>query len=311
MEKYFNCFNCKELIDIVFESKCCGKLYCHNCKNKLINTQCLKCDKPLELQRNIFAQRLLKNINVKCKYGCGLVLSYEKMKEHLFICEKKIFICSIDKIMNDEQTNNIFKGYKKEIIEHMIQKHPKILLLFMENYKAFENHIDNILNKNIDKMNDDTILNISNNLNNLNDSILINDENEENTHIEFDHDIQLLNRINDLNLINSNINNMNDLQINNGINNNISPFRINTSNQENNNNNNTLNNMINSFMNSEGNDSINNNIRLLDSNIHRNNLNSLRESSFNSNSNDNVNIIYRINQNNNINNYSNSFTDNI
>ena len=312
MEKYFNCFNCKELINIVFESKCCGILYCHNCKSKLINTQCLKCDKPLELQRNMFAQRLLKNINVKCKYGCGTTLTYDKMKEHLLICDKKIYICSFDNIKNDGKDEKVFKGFKKEMIDHMVKQHPKILLFFMENSKTFQKQIDKILNKNIDKMNDDTILNISNNLNN---SLLINDENEENTHIEFEHDMQLLNRINDLNLINSNINNFNDLRINNGTNNNIPSFRINNSYQENNNNNNNnaLNNMINSFMNSEGNDSIdnNNNIRLLDSNIHRNNLNSLRELSYNSNSNDNVNVnlIYRLNQNNNINNNSNHSDD--
>ena len=314
MEKYFNCFNCKELINIVFESKCCGILYCHNCKSKLINTQCLKCDKPLELQRNMFAQRLLKNINVKCKYGCGTTLTYDKMKEHLLICDKKIYICSFDNIKNDGKDEKVFKGFKKEMIDHMVKQHPKILLFFMENSKTFQKQIDKILNKDIDKMNDDTILNISNNLNN---SLLINDENEENTHIEFEHDMQLLNRINDLNLINSNINNFNDLRINNGTNNNIPSFRINNSYQENNNNNNNnnaLNNMINSFINSEGNDSIdnNNNIRLLDSNIHRNNLNSLRELSYNSNSNDNVNVnlIYRSNQNNNINNNSNHSDDN-
>ena len=310
MEKYFNCFNCKELINVVFESKCCGILYCHNCKSKLINTQCLKCDKPLELQRNNFAQRLLKNINVKCKYGCGLTLPYDKMKEHILTCDKKIYICSFDNINNTNNENNNFKGYKKEMIEHMIKQHPKILLFFMENYKNFEKTVDKLLNKNVDKMNDDTILNISNNLNNLNENFLNNDENDENTHIEFDHDIQLLNRINDLNLINSNINNFNDLHINNGINSNIPSFRINNSNHENNNNN-SLNNMINSFMSGEENDSIdnNNNIRLLDTNIHRNNLNSLRESSNNSNSNDNGNILFRLNLNNNINNNSNYFRE--
>ena len=311
MEKYFNCFNCKELINIVFESKCCGLLYCHDCKSKLINTQCLKCDKPLELQRNHFAQRLLKNINVKCKYGCGLILTYDKMKEHILVCDKKIYVCSFDGIENDLKEKNNFKGNKKEIIEHMIKQHPKILLLFMENYKNFEGIINNILNKNIDKMNDDTILNMSNNLDNINNSLLINDENEENTHIEFDHDMQLLNRINDLNLINSNINTFNDLNINNGINSNANSFRISNNNHENNNN--TLNNMINSFINSEGNDSIdnnNNNIRLLDSNIHRNNLNSLRGSNNNSNSIDNGNILNRLNPNNILSNNSNFFGDN-
>ena len=224
------------------------------------------------------------------------------MKEHILTCDKKIYVCSFDNIKNSQNENNIFKGYKKEIVEHMIKQHPKILLLFMENYKNFEKTVDKLLNKNVEKMNDDTILNISNNLNNLNEGLLNNDENDENTHIEFDHDIQLLNRINDLNLINSNINNFNDLHINNGINSNIPSFRINNSIHENNNNN-SLNNMINSFISGEENDSIenNNNIRLLDTNIHRNNLNNLRESSNNSNNNDNVNILNRLNINNNSN----------
>ena len=263
MDNYFNCKNCKELIDIVYESKCCGELYCHNCRSKLISTKCPKCKASIEFQKNAFAQRLLKNIKVNCTYGCGKILSYDKMKEHLLICEKKLYTCSFDNITNKTINNIPFKGYKKELMSHMIKEHPKILLFYMENYKTLSKKKDITLNKSI--------------LNNLNDSISINDELEENTHIEFEHDIQLLNRINDLNLINNNINNFNDLQLSNGINANA-PLRIN---------NNSMNNFLGNEVNNSIDDDNNNNIRILDFGLHRNNLNTLRLTNNVSNSNEN------------------------
>lgn len=285
MDSYLKCKNCKELIDIVFESKCCGELYCHNCKSKLQSKNCLKCNISLEFQKNSFAQRLFKNMKVKCTYGCGISLFYDKMKEHLLTCEKKIYICSFDNIRNNKENNIPFKGYKKEMINHMIKSHPKILLFFMENYKTLGKKIDTKLNKCYF----------------INDSIILNEDNEENTHIEFEHDMQSLNRINDLNFINNNINNFNDLQINNnGINNNINnyirPLRIND--------NNLLGSFINSFAESDDNNSINNNnIHIMDFDMHRNNLNSLRLTNQN-NSNNSNNTMNNYNNINNINNLS-------
>ena len=303
MEKYFECFNCKGLLGTVYESKCCGVLYCENCKSKLSNTQCLKCNKLLEFQKNIFAQRLLKNINIKCKYNCGKTLPYDKMKQHLLICDKKIYICSFDNIDNKDPNKQPFKGNKKEILDHLVKNHSHILLLFMENHQNFEPILKNIIKKNgfINNNNnkEDSILDLTDG-GNLNLDFLGNSESGNNTSNEFDQDIQLLNGINDLNLINSNIQNFNDLQLNNR--------RNNHNNNHHNNNNINLNNRINS-LNSEnsdnniGNNNISNNINLLDVDLSRNNYQPLRDLRFtsflNDNENNNLSLEYRSNINNN------------
>ena len=309
MEKYFECFNCKDLMGTVYESKCCGILYCQNCKDKLNNTHCIKCNKLLELQRNKFAQRLLKNINVNCKYNCGTKLSYDKMKQHLLTCDKKIYICSYDKFNNNDSNRQPFKGNKKEILDHLVKEHSQILLLFMENHENFEPILKKLLKKNVNNNNDinknDTILDLTNS---INIDFLRNSESEENTSIEFGQDISLLNGINDLNLINSNIQNFNDLQLNNHNNNNHNHNRNNHNHGNRNNNNINLNNRINSLNsnsdnNNLDNDNLNNNINLLDVDLSRNHYQALRElrftSLFNDNENDNLSLEYRFNINNN------------
>ena len=236
MEKYFECFNCKELIGTVYESSCCGKLYCQNCKTKLNNTPCEKCGKLLDIQRNIFAQRMLKNIKVKCKYNCGEILPYDKMKYHQFICNKKIYTCSFDKTFKPE-LKSPFKGSKKEILEHFAKEHSPILLIFMENHQNFEpilknmknicvykkNTYCNFNNRNINTNNNNEISDLTNsdNSDNIDIDFLRGTESVENTSIEFDQDIQLLNGINDLNIMNSNLQRFDDLPINNRNNNNL------------------------------------------------------------------------------------------
>ena len=113
MDKYFECFNCKELMGTVYESKNCGVLYCQNCKDKLANTQCIKCNKLLEMQKNAFAQRLLKNINVKCKYNCGITLPYDKMRQHLLTCDKKYMYAPLTKYLITTPISPHIKEIKK------------------------------------------------------------------------------------------------------------------------------------------------------------------------------------------------------
>ena len=322
MEKYFECFNCKDLMDIVYESKCCGILYCHNCKAKLTNSKCLKCNKLMKFQKNIFAQRLLKNINVKCKYGCGITLPYDKMKQHLLVCEKKIYICSFDKIYNNDLNKQPFKGNKKEILEHLVKEHSQILLLFMENHQNFEPILKKLLKKNLNNIEnnkEDTILDLTNS-GNFNLDFFRNSESDENSNNEFDQDIRLLNGINDLNIINSNIQNFNDLQLNNH-NRRNNHNHNNHSHANRNNNDINLNNRINS-LNSENsdnndneNDNLNNNINLLDVDLSRNHYQPLRElrfsSIFNNNENDNLNMEYRLNINNNNSEHNNNINGHI
>ena len=331
MEKYFECFNCKDLMDTIYESKCCGILYCQNCKMKLSNSKCLKCCKLLEFQKNIFAQRLLKNINVKCKYGCGISLPYDKMKPHLLTCDKKIYTCSFDKIYNDNLNKQPFKGNKKEILDHLVKEHSHILLIFMENHQNFEPILKQLIKNNYNKneqKKEDTILDLTNS-GNFNLDLFRNNESEGNTSIDLDQDIRLLNGINELNIINSHLQNFNDLQLNNHNRrrNNHNSHNNHNHNHQNRNNNNDIiiNNRINS-LNSENSDNeidndnnnenmnLNNNINLLDVDLSRNHYQPLRELRFNSlfndnendNVNDNLNLNYRFNINNNNNSEHNS-----
>jgi len=85
----------------------------------------------LELQRNIFAQRLLKHINVTCKYGCGKKFPYDEMRRHLLICENKEYFCSFD--------NCTFKGKKNE--RDLYEE----FLYMLDIYLKLKNNINNII----------------------------------------------------------------------------------------------------------------------------------------------------------------------
>ena len=137
MEKYFKCNSCHQLIEEIFESECCGKLFCSNCIGILVNKPCPLCsNKKMIFGKNHFAQRLLKSIKVTCKFGCGKKFLYEEMRYHLLICENKEYFCSFD--------NCIFKGKKKEILNHLIKEHQIYMLSLMEYYNSFNNIINKI-----------------------------------------------------------------------------------------------------------------------------------------------------------------------
>ena len=291
MEKYFVCFGCKELLGTVYESSCCGKLYCQKCKTKLINSPCPKCGKLLDIQRNIFAQRMLKNIKVKCKYNCGEILPYDKMKYHQLICDKKIFTCSFDKTFKPELKSS-FKGSKKEILNHLAKEHAPILLIFMENHQNFEPILKNMknvlaykkntyynfsINRDINTHNNDDISDLTNseNSDNIDADFLRGTESVENTSIEFEQDIQLLNGINDLNIINSNLQRFNDLPVNNRNNNNLNNSIRQIGDENLNNNGGNNNNRRNE---NEINNNDNNNIFCLD--LHGDNYQSLRDNRY-------------------------------
>ena len=141
MEKYFKCYSCQQLIDDVFESECCGKLFCSYCIGILVNKPCPHCsNQKMIFGKNNFAQRLLKNIKVTCKFGCGKKCPYEEMRYHLLICNNKEYFCSFD--------NCNFKGKKNEILHHLIKEHQIFILSLMEYYDSFSNIINKICKKN-------------------------------------------------------------------------------------------------------------------------------------------------------------------
>ena len=141
MENYFKCNSCHQLIDDVFESECCGKLFCSYCIGILVNKPCPHCsNQKMIFGKNNFAQRLLKNIKVTCKFGCGKKCPYEEMRYHLLICNNKEYFCSFD--------NCNFKGKKNEILHHLIKEHQIFILSLMEYYDCFSNIINKICKKN-------------------------------------------------------------------------------------------------------------------------------------------------------------------
>ena len=158
MENYFKCNSCHQLIDDVFESECCGKLFCSYCIGILVNKPCPHCsNQKMIFGKNNFAQRLLKNIKVTCKFGCGKKCPYEEMRYHLLICNNKEYFCSFD--------NCNFKGKKNEILHHLIKEHQIFILSLMEYYDSFSNIINKICKKN--------------------DKKLLNDEKEDETLVDF------------------------------------------------------------------------------------------------------------------------------
>ena len=139
MDKYFICNYCNEIIYDVFESDCCGKLYCSSCIGNLINKPCKYCPNTLQrFSKNIFAERLMHSIIVKCKYGCEKRLPFNSMRTHLLSCEKKVYECSFPKCN--------YKGIKKDMLNHLVHNHEIYLLFLMENYDYFKTEINKITN---------------------------------------------------------------------------------------------------------------------------------------------------------------------
>ena len=297
MEKFFQCFYCNQLIDNVYESECCGKLYCSNCISKLISKKCNLCQNNLFFQKNLFAQRMLKNIKIKCKYNCGKTLSYEDMKRHLLTCENKTYLCEFEH--NDNNNNIQFKGNKNEILEHLKNNHPIHLLIFMECYYMFKNTINKIIkcNKNDgeNENEDETVLDFTNSNNNeIISRFSGNDILPVNYIVNEDSDEDLLHRFDDRHYaFVPRFNRRGNIRMRRGgnhrfvrnIEDTISFESIEYNNiNNNNNNNNNINNINNNIINNNNNNIISNNI---DNNINNNN---------NINNIDNINNINNINE---------------
>lgn len=200
MEEYFKCKHCQLINEYLYESRCCGKIYCSNCTLILNKSKCNICNAQLHFQKNCWAQRMLKSIKLTCSYNCGKQFSFEEMKKHLLNCDKKVYNCKYDDCK--------FNGRKKELMQHVIIEHYLSLLVLMENYEAFQKNINHINsgeeNKNIF---DEIASSLSNSRSNNNDDI---------------DDNQLVNSIQTTHLRNSNRNISIDFNANNNNNTNDS-----------------------------------------------------------------------------------------
>jgi hypothetical protein len=161
VDEMFRCFKCDYMVDEPHESECCGKLYCQSCVVELNFNQCKICKKAVKFRKNLFAKKLMQQVELKCRHHCGGKFMYEDMKLHLYRCDCRIFKCTIDFCS--------FVGRKLEIIPHLLKAHPIHLIIMLENYEEFKEIIENIMKNPIDnrparKESSENLYSISSNL---------------------------------------------------------------------------------------------------------------------------------------------------
>jgi hypothetical protein len=142
VDEMFRCYKCDYMVDEPHESECCGKLYCQSCVVDLTFSQCKICKKAVKFRKNLFAKKLMQQVELKCRHHCGGKFMYEDMKLHLYRCDCRIFKCTIDFCS--------FVGRKLEIIPHMTKHHPIHLITMLENYEEFKDTIENVMKNPID-----------------------------------------------------------------------------------------------------------------------------------------------------------------
>lgn len=169
MEDLFKCSNCHDLDDNVFESECCGVIYCNECKGKheQHKEKCEHCNNEPNYRPIHFVNRIVKSFIVKCKYDCGKICQFQDMKPHLASCSNREYKCSFD--------DCTFIGKRDELMKHLITSHDIHLLCLMETMSEFDNTIIS-QNKKPKLKNEDNDLTINNNLFEI---PLINNEDDE------------------------------------------------------------------------------------------------------------------------------------
>ena len=158
IKKYFICEYCKLIVVNPNEKECCGTLICSECipyyKSKN-SKYCETCNSVIMFRKNFFAKRLLYHMDIKCIFECGFSEKYEKIRDHLAHCEKRLFYC---------QDCN-FYSTKQEFKKHFIENHDDIFFEMID-YN----------NKNNSKLNEKRRENMNLNLNNVNTNDEVNTE---------------------------------------------------------------------------------------------------------------------------------------
>ena len=83
LEEYLKCQKCLDIVENPYELDCCGKLCCFTCTKDLLT--CIPCNIQAVFRKNVFASRILKQMEITCKYGCGIKFPYLSMKKHMTI----------------------------------------------------------------------------------------------------------------------------------------------------------------------------------------------------------------------------------
>jgi hypothetical protein len=154
LELNMKCPICLTIADDPCESSCCGHLFCSFCVKKIKYQRCPICrDEDVEFNQNTFVKNLMKEMKVKCKFGCEKNVNLNELKIHRFNCNESKFKCGIEKCE--------FEGNKEDSLKHISEKHIDELMILCENFSSLKNIFDkfsiyNLLKKNSiqDKMND-------------------------------------------------------------------------------------------------------------------------------------------------------------
>jgi len=127
LEEYLKCQNCLDIVENPYELDCCGKLCCFNCTKNML--QCTPCNIQAAYRKNVFASRILKQMEITCKYGCGVKFPYLSMKKHMTSCLSKVFKCKIESCE--------YNGKRDEFVLHIIENHHKQVIALSENFDDF------------------------------------------------------------------------------------------------------------------------------------------------------------------------------
>lgn len=145
LELNMKCPICLSIADDPCESSCCGHLFCSFCVKKIKYQRCPICrDENVDFNPNIFIKNIMKELKVKCKYGCNEIITLSDLKIHRFYCNASKFNCTIDKCE--------FVGNRNEMLAHMKEKHCDKIILVTENFTKLKKIFDklsiyNVVNK--------------------------------------------------------------------------------------------------------------------------------------------------------------------
>ena len=137
IEDNFKCPICLNIVDIPWETSCCGHLLCEKCMKCCNSNICPVCrNNKVKFRKNVFANFLLSKLDMKCPYGCNKMIKFNCIKTHKYRCDCSIFKCQIDKCK--------FEGTKKESLNHLITYHSDLLAIFCENFQTMKPVFDKL-----------------------------------------------------------------------------------------------------------------------------------------------------------------------
>ncbi|KAL4471778.1 hypothetical protein ABPG74_008671 [Tetrahymena malaccensis] len=123
LEEELKCPICLEVSRKPITTDCCGSVFCEGCIKNIKTNKCPKCNKQsFTYSQNIFANRLVNQFPIICRYGCGHVSGGSEIGNHEKQCPNKILKC---KYCN-------FEGIYNSFLQHIINQHVNQIVQLFE-----------------------------------------------------------------------------------------------------------------------------------------------------------------------------------